>query len=170
VSTPKTGTNGAVREGERRGVRGAPGKEQRSLSEKVVRNISEHALYGLVVTTGFEKATFPAVRFDGGPLWKCDGRCDKGKWYGVVSAFVVLLACVFFLVLWRQEDERKKSDFLLLCALWFLVTFVLLTPLAYDIAPRFFLLSAPLFFIFLGIVLLFIRNALTKCREPRKRR
>ncbi|MBI2439621.1 MAG: glycosyltransferase family 39 protein [Candidatus Moranbacteria bacterium] len=134
------------------------GKEQHSLLEKVARNVSEHALYGLVVTTGFEKATFPAISFGDGPLWKCDERCDKGKWYGLTSVFVFLLACVGFLFLWRQENERKKLDFLLLCALWFSVTFILFIPLSYDIAPRFFLLSAPIFFTFLGIVLLFTKK------------
>lgn len=128
-------------------------KSDHPLAEKVIRDVSEHALYGMVITTGFEGGTFPAITLKNGFEWKCDSRCDKGKWYGIAAVLVFgagLLSLIWF---WWKEKERKPADFLLLSGIWFAVTFGLFLPLAYDIAPRFFLLSGPLFFILIGLLL-----------------
>ena len=136
-------------------------KSDHTLIEKAIRNVSEHALYGMVVTTGFEGGTFPAIVIPGENErvgWACDSRCDKGKWYGVAAVLIFgagLLSLVWF---WWREKERRPSDFLLLCGIWFAVTFGLFLPLAYDIAPRFFLLSGSLFFILLGLLLKALKN------------
>ncbi|MFZ3031936.1 MAG: hypothetical protein WA082_02795, partial [Candidatus Moraniibacteriota bacterium] len=130
-------------------------KEDHGMVEKFLRDTSEHALGALVITTGFEGATFPTFSLDQGKLVrKCAEKCDRGKWYGVAAVMVFglsLLALVFFF--WR-EQERKKKDFLLLCGIWFSVTFVLFLPLSYGFAPRFFLLSGMLFIILFGLFLL----------------
>lgn len=134
-------------------------KEDHGIVEKFLRDTSEHALGALVITTGFEGATFPTFSLDQGKLVrKCAEKCDRGKWYGVAAAMVFglsLLALVFFF--WREE-ERKKKDFLLLCGIWFAVTFVLFLPLSYGFAPRFFLLSGMLFIILLGLFLLGVKR------------
>lgn len=131
-------------------------KKDYSLAEKGIKVFSEYALYGLVVTTGFERATFPKIVLgtDEGEVigWACDARCDAGKWYGVLSVVVLGLMVLSLLVLWYRETVQKHRDFLFLGALWFGVTLLVFTPLAYDMVPRFFLLSGPLFLVFLGLL------------------
>ncbi|OGI15429.1 MAG: hypothetical protein A2878_01175 [Candidatus Moranbacteria bacterium RIFCSPHIGHO2_01_FULL_54_31] len=139
-------------------VTGKSTKSEHSLAEKALRDASVHALNGLVVTTGFEGGTFPAITLEGGLAWKCDARCDAGKWSGITATLLLgwsLLALAWF---WWKEPERRKSDFLLLSGIWFSVTFALFLPLAYDIVPRFFLLSAPLFFILIGLIVLSVKK------------
>ncbi len=132
-------------------------KKEYSLLEKGLKDFSEHALYGMVVTTGFEGGTFPkiVIHTKEGELvgWACDARCDKGKWYGVVAVLLLAGALLVLVFSWWREAVKKKSDFLLLTLLWFVVTFLLFLPLAYDMVPRFFLISGPTFFILIGLVL-----------------
>src|SRR3989344_5837770 len=112
----------------------------------------------MVITTGFEGGRFPSVTASDGVVVVYNEKFDAGKWYGIAAALVFgagLLSLVWF---WWREKERRPSDFLLLCGIWFAVTFGLFLPLAYDIAPRFFLLSGPLFFILLGLLLKALKN------------
>lgn len=132
-------------------------KNDHSLIEKGLRGFSEHALYGLVATTGFERATFPVIVLgtkEGKAIgWACDARCDRGKWYGVLAVLVFGSGLVMLGWSWWREPRKRRSDFLLLTALWIGVTFVLFLPLAYDMVPRFFLISGPVFFILIGLLL-----------------
>lgn len=136
-------------------------KNDHSLAEKAVRDVSEHALHGMLIATGNESGTFPAIVIGGEQgwiSWACDSRCDKGKWYGVAAALIFvasLFALLFFS--WKEEEHRRR-DFLWLMIIWFLATFGLFLPLAYDIAPRFFLLSGPLFLILIGLLLQAVRR------------
>ena len=132
-------------------------KDEHPLIEKAVRNISEHALHALVITTGFEGGMFPAIVISGEVFgWACDSKCDAGKWYGV-AAVVVLGISVLALgwLLWqkRKENNSPPMDFLVLMTIWLGVTFLVFLPLSYSIAPRFFLLSGPLFLILIGFIL-----------------
>jgi hypothetical protein len=112
----------------------------------------------MVIATGFEGGSFPAITLENGLEWKCDSRCDKGKWHGVAAVLVFGAGLLALLWFWRKAAERKRSDFLLLCGIWFAVTFGLFLPLAYAIAPRFFLLSGPLFLILIGLLLQALRK------------
>lgn len=138
-----------------------------SFVEKAIRDVSEHALHGMIITTGFERGAFPVIVIGGEQEWigwACDSRCDTGKWYGVAALLVFgsgLLSLVWF---WWKATERRHKDFLWLSGIWFAVTFGLFLPLSYDIAPRFFLLSGPLFFIMIGLLL----QAVRKCFGGRK--
>ncbi len=133
------------------------GKSDHSLLEKGIREFSEHALYGMVVTTGFERGTFPVIVIgteEGELIGRaCDARCDLGKWYGVAAVVILGLGLLALLGLFWRESIRRRSDFLLLVTLWFAVTFLLFLPLAYDMVPRFFLISGPVFFILIGLLL-----------------
>lgn len=135
--------------------------EKHSLLEKAIRDVSEHALYGMVIVTGFEGGTFPAIVIPGENEWvghACDSRCDKGKWYGVMAVSVFIMSIFSLGWLFWKSTEQKKRHFLLLSGLWIGVTFVLFLPLAYDIVPRFFLLSLPLFFVLIGLFLIVLRQ------------
>lgn len=136
-------------------------KEEHMLAEKFLRDVSEHGLAALVITTGFEGGMFPALRIENGGIGSyCVGRCDEGKWYGLAAVLVLGISILSFFWLWWRERERIKADFLLLTGIWFAVTFVLFLPLSYGIAPRFFLLSGPLFLVFLGALLVMIERVL----------
>lgn len=125
-------------------------KEEHALLEKVIRNGSEHVLAGLIILTGFEGGTLPKVETVEGLLITCQGKCDVGKPYGLAMAIILALSVGAYFVLVFREKERRKQDVLLVTGLWFVITFVLFTPLAYGMAPRFFLLSGPFFFVLIG--------------------
>ena len=136
-------------------------KEEHMLAEKFLRDVSEHGLAALVITTGFEGGMFPSLRIENGGIGSyCFGRCDEGKWYGLAAVLVLGMSILAFFWLWWRERERIKADFLLLMGIWFAVTFILFLPLSYGIAPRFFLLSGPLFLIFLGALCVMIERIL----------
>lgn len=131
-------------------------KNDHSLAEKFLRNISGQALGGLVIVSGFEGGTFPVFVIGGEKEWigwACNSRCDRGKWYGVAAVLALIAGLLSFVWFWLKIEEQKHKDFFWLCGIWFAVTFTLFLPLSYDIVPRFFLLSGPLFFIFLGLLL-----------------
>lgn len=128
-------------------------KEDRNLVEKAVRNMSEFSLANSVILTGYEGATFPSVVLNE-KEWGtvCDKRCDEGKWYGVAGLLFVLWGLWALLVGWWKAHTRAVSDFYLLSGLWLGVSLVLFLPLAFAIAPRFYLLSVPLSFVLLGSI------------------
>lgn len=125
-------------------------KEDHTLSEKVIRNGSEHILAALVIATGFEGGTLPKVETAEGVSIACQGKCDIGKPYGLAAAVLGGLSVAAFVLLFFRERERRKRDLLLAVGLWFGITFILFTPLAYGMAPRFFLLSGPFFIVLIG--------------------
>ncbi|MGK2848843.1 MAG: ArnT family glycosyltransferase [Minisyncoccota bacterium] len=141
-------------------------KEDHSLVEKAIRNVSEFGLQGIIITTGFEGAMFPVVVIeDGGIEYACDRKCDDGKWYGLFGIFILGLSLITLGYNLCAKKTSQRTDALLLSSLWFGVTFVLFLPLAYGVAPRFFLLNAPLFFILLGLLTEFCEG----CVSRRKR-
>lgn len=127
-------------------------KENHVLIEKIIRNGSEHILASLVILTGFEGGTLPSAKIvnDQGLRIVCQGKCDIGKPYGLAMAALLILSVITALLLVFREKERRKQDVLIAVLLWFAITFMIFMPLAYDIAPRFFLLSGPFFFILIG--------------------
>lgn len=136
-------------------------KSDHSLVEKFLRDSSEHVLGALLITTGFEGGTFPSITLQHGKVEiKCATKCDRGKWYGVTAAAVLIMSIAALGFLWWEEMERKRKDFLLLCGLWLLTTFALFLPLSYNFAPRFFLVSGMLFIILLGLFLVMVRRFL----------
>jgi 4-amino-4-deoxy-L-arabinose transferase-like glycosyltransferase len=137
-------------------------KNEHSIVEKAIRDVAEHAMHGTVILTGFEGTTFPVIDFytkEGKFVgWACDARCDRGKWYGVAAVLMLLASLCAFAVLWWRESVRRKSDFLLLSGVWFTVAFLLFLPLSYDMAPRFFLVSGPVFFVLIGVLLFAVKS------------
>ncbi len=135
-------------------------KEDHILPDKFFRNTAEHALGALLITTGFEGGTFPNITWneENRIWWVCAEKCDQGKWYGVAAALIFGVSLFLLVFFWWREHEHKKKDVLLLSGIWFAVTFILFLPLSYGFAPRFFLLSGPLFIIFLGLFLLGVKQ------------
>lgn len=134
-------------------------KNDRNLAEKFIRNYSEHSLGGFLIISAQEQAELPKIDVNGKltDLFdsKCDFMCRKNLPLGMVAVFLytVGIALVFRGAFIRERGVKK--DFMMICAVWFAAAFVVMTPLSYDIAPRFFLVTAPLTFVFLGAVLEF---------------
>lgn len=138
-------------------------KEDHSLLEKAIRDVSEFSLHSVVILSGFEGATLPSVIASNGVLGSvCRDKCDEGKWYGMLAVLLLGVAFILLAKSWYLEQNLRKKDFLLLLLLWFGVTFVLFLPLSYGIAPRFFLLNTPLFFALLGLLLKGWQTVLSK--------
>lgn len=126
-------------------------REDHPFLEKAIRNISEHALHAIVVTTGFEGADFPSFVIEGRLKWNCPEKCDDGKWYGTAGVVALFFSLAAYAWLVLREGDRKKRDFLALSGIWMGVTFLLFLPLSYGTAPRFFLLSGPFFILLIGL-------------------
>jgi MFS family permease len=130
-------------------------KEDHSIFEKLIKNTEEYGLAQVVILSGYEGATNPRIEMSGLRVTSlvCDEKCDRGKWYGLAGLIWTLLSFVVLVVLaWREKEKIQKDTFVLLL-LWQTVSFGLFLPLAYGIAPRFYLLTLPLFFINAVLVL-----------------
>ncbi len=129
-------------------------KETHTFIEKTIRDATEYSQAAIVILTGFEGATIPAVVWEPGQIGTtCDAKCDQGKWYGVTG--FLLLGLSVMALFWTRFRARapKEKDFYDLSIIWLLISFVLFLPLSYGVAPRFYLLVTPLFFILLGVLL-----------------
>ncbi|KKR22158.1 MAG: hypothetical protein UT50_C0001G0070 [Candidatus Moranbacteria bacterium GW2011_GWA2_39_41] len=134
-------------------------KNDNSLFEKAVRNYKENSLSYLLLVSSYQKAELPKVNYKVVPaVLVCDEDCTKGTPMGILSIILfsagIILLAYNLIKVWRQENSPQR-DFIILICLWFGVSFVAFTPIAYDFAPRFFLLVAGLPFIFLGLMLQF---------------
>lgn len=124
-----------------------------SVAEKLFRDVSEHGRGYLLLTTGYEEGDFPSIEMTSEGLdVKCDGGCRVGWKQVAVTLFIAFLGFLSAVFLWWKERGRRQSDMLLLSGIWFGVSFLLLLPVSYDVAPRFFLLAAPIPFLLLGFL------------------
>jgi len=140
-------------------------KDDRALSEKFLKNYFENSLGHFLIVSGREKIELPKIEAGKNPVagrFTCDAECKERLPLGV-------LALLFFssgvLLLFKNavfEAEPRRKDFLILASIALVVFFTLFVPLAFDMSPRFFLLIAPLPFIFLGLILEFLENNLKK--------
>ncbi len=123
-------------------------KSARTLPEKVVRNVRNHAKYAWLIATGDQRADLPTVR---GRDVRCDGGCRAGLVRGGMAATFLAAALIIWVDAYRRARGRTRSV-LRIVILWSGVTFAAYTPLAYDMAPRFFLVHGLTVPIFLGLV------------------
>ncbi|XLQ20226.1 MAG: ArnT family glycosyltransferase [Candidatus Moraniibacteriota bacterium] len=124
-------------------------EDTHNIVDKVVRNVGAHTQYYWLILTGDQFAGLPELK---GTDIKCEYDCRRGLVRGVASFAMIFVGVVGWIWLYRIEEDTNKRDFLKLVAVWGVVVFLVYTPLAYDIAPRFFLLNAPLMFVLLGFV------------------
>lgn len=129
--------------------RGSGEEDTHTLVDKTVKNIGAHTQYYWLILTGDQFAGLPELK---GSDVRCEYDCRRGLVRGVLSALMIFLGVVSWVFLYRTEENSQKKDFLRLCLVWGILVFAVYTPLAYDIAPRFFLLNAPLMFVLLGFI------------------
>ncbi|HLN18863.1 MAG TPA: glycosyltransferase family 39 protein [Patescibacteria group bacterium] len=136
-------------------VTGKSTKSPHVISEKFIKNFYEHSLGYVVIGSGYEEAQSWTIRKAPNEFsfqFLCNEKCkDQLKW-GYLGMLFIVFSLLFTLYRFWKEKEQQKKDFLALILLWFVVPYVLFIPLAYDISPRFFLMTSPLPFIFLGII------------------
>ena len=136
-----------------------------SLVEKIIRNYTENAVGYFLIATSSQKAELPKLDQKGRSFeFKCNKECKENAYLGTVAlAFFTLgiLMLVLNLAVFLKTKACRKKDFIMLVSLWFGVSFVVFTPIAYDFAPRFFLIIAALPFIFLGFVFNLVENLIT---------
>lgn len=131
-------------------------KEEHNILEKGVRDATEYSQAAIVVLTGFEGSAIPAVILTRAEIGTtCRDKCDDGKPYGITGFILMalsLLALVWTRFRGRNQLSQSSKDFYDLTIIWFGVSFLIFLPLSYGVAPRFYLLVTPLFFILLGIL------------------
>ncbi|EKE10993.1 MAG: hypothetical protein ACD_15C00162G0009 [uncultured bacterium] len=139
-----------------------------TLIEKGIKNYAENSLGYFLMVSSYEKAELPKFRQEG---WKMDVVCDRGcrdnLWLGGAAILFFSLGIATLLRKGKEywfEKSSSQKDFIILLFLWFGVTFVLFTPIAYDFAPRFFLIIAGLPFIFLGLIMEFLQEKISSCK------
>ncbi|MFC1645390.1 ArnT family glycosyltransferase [Patescibacteria group bacterium] len=122
--------------------------------EKVVKNYSEHSLgYGIMMT-GYQEGQLPSFRKDEtGYDIKCDRYCRDHLIYGGLFFIFISLGLVLLVMRLFREREVAKKDFLALSTILFVISFLVFTPLAFDLSPRFFLVSCVIPFVFFGLIL-----------------
>lgn len=121
-----------------------------NIFEKLITNIGEHERYFMLILTGYQKAEIPKISDND---IRCDQSCRDGLFMGGISLILILLSVSSFLYFYIKEKNREKRNFLNLVGIWLGVNFFAYVPLAYDLAPRFFLLSGPAVLVLWGMVL-----------------
>ena len=135
-------------------IAGKSSKSPHASSEKFIKNFYEHSMAYVVISSGYEGTQSWTIRKIGTFNFQflCTDKCkDKLKWGYLGMLFIILSLFLAVRRFWQEEDQKKK-DFLALVLLWFAVPYIMFIPLAYDISPRFFLMTAPVPFIFLGLI------------------
>lgn len=132
-------------------VSGKSTKNDHSLLAKTAKNVLEQTVWGVAMVSGYEHAELPSFKTAPRDII-CGEKCRVGLPYGTLALFLFATAFLFFVLRVWKTEKGKEKDFLVLSFLWFFLFFIMLMPIAYDYAPRFFLLLTPLPFLFLGIL------------------
>ena len=143
-------------------VMGKTNKENdKTFIEKVFKDYTENSLgYFLIVSA--QNAELP--KLDQKPQWdiKCAEKCRNGLPLGTFALALFSIGIILLIKNLFSEKEQKRKDFLIIISLWFLIAFGLFFPLAFDISPRFWLLTAAMPFIFLGFTFEFLTKIIPK--------
>ncbi len=164
INEIKTGGDNAKEFAE--AVSGKSQNEKYSVIEKAIRNYEENAIGSFLILSGVEKAEVvkvkTALKVSNAFEFKCDKDCRKNLPWSITAFIVFSLGIVLLVVRLIKEKDVSRKNFLLFSFLWLIVSFIVFLPVAYDISPRFFLITAPLPFIFLGLIFNFITKLTNK--------
>ena len=133
---------------------------EHTLIEKIARNANETTLGYFLIISGYGQTELPKIDAPNGTdiRFACDNDCEKYFPMGVLALIVLLAGLLLFFKNFVAQKDDIRKDFLILIGLWFLISLVLFTPIAFDLAPRFLLFIAPLPFIFFGLILDFFEK------------
>lgn len=143
------------------------GEESHNLPEKIIRVWTENSLGNFLILTGNERAELfqtrkiDSLKFD----VKCDKFCRQNLWLGALALLLFTAGALLLLKRNLKERESRKKNFLQLVLVWFVVSFAFFIPISFSISPRFFLITAPLPFIFLGFILEFLNKKTSRVKN-----
>lgn len=106
-----------------------------------------------MLLTGDDSITTPKVNFPPSSMQIfCEDACRKDLSKGLLAILFFCLG-LLSLLFWAYKEKGRRRDFMVFWGIWLAVVFALFIPLAFKIYPRFFLLLAPMPFIFLGLIM-----------------
>ncbi len=136
-----------------------------TLADKIVRSYIEVTNGTMLLAIGREKTEMPKIKLlhEGDIVSIGVGGGDRNNTLVGIAGMILIFALAIIVgVRFTSERERIKKDFLLLVGLWSGVVFVMFIPLAFKLAPRFYLLLIPSTLFFLGISMETIGKILRK--------
>lgn len=122
-----------------------------SMKIKLARNTLEHAEMAWVVLTGDQNIKTPKVKKSGEIA--CEDKCKNTLLKTLTSLLFLFAGFVSWMWLLKRTKDEQGKNFLKLTGIWAGITFLVFAPLAFDFAPRFFLIQAPMFIVFFGFIL-----------------
>jgi 4-amino-4-deoxy-L-arabinose transferase-like glycosyltransferase len=144
----------------KKAISGKSNKEKHSIIASLIRNYQENSLGNWIILSGNEKGE--SLRLDGVSRINhsliCDKNCKKNLPYTILA--LILFSGGIFLLAKKiiHKEQSQNNSFIWLISIWFFVTFIIFTPLTFSLAPRFFLLTAPVYLIFFGFWLEFFQK------------
>lgn len=138
-------------------------KDDHTILEKMVKSYNENALGYFIILSGQEQAEIPRLVQNGTFNFdiKCDNTCKARFPWGVAAFVFFTSGWVLVLRTYFKEKENRKKNFTLLILIWGMAAALLFVPVAFSIAPRFFLLTAALPLVFLGYIWEFLKEKLS---------
>ncbi|TSD01473.1 MAG: Uncharacterized protein Athens071425_416 [Parcubacteria group bacterium Athens0714_25] len=128
--------------------------ENVSIVKKAVIDYIKTSRYYSVLLTGRDDSDFLRINFEDIKNQNTNCKyCWRDFPLGIMSSLFFLVGIWLSVWIWRKESDEQKKDFILLNLVWIFFVFLLFVPLALEISPRFFLLSAFSPFFLLGVVL-----------------
>jgi len=136
-----------------------------NIFEKAVQNISTYSKGYWLVVMGNQDIDYPVVRMNKeGVDIRCDHFCRIYLVTTVISIvfFLISLLALTLLVVKKTKlvlsakcsnEIKRKWRFLALSSLWLLISWWTFFTLSFSIPPRFFLLSAVVFWVMAGVLL-----------------
>lgn len=133
-------------------IGGKSNEKKHSMAISLIRNYQENSLASWMIISGSEKGEslrIDRVSFNNRSLI-CDKDCNENLPYTIL-ALTLFSGGVFILIkkIIFRKDARNKN-FILIISIWFFVSFGMFTLLAFNLSPRFFLLTAPIYLVFFG--------------------
>lgn len=130
---------------------------ERGIIAKLVRDYNEHAANYFLILSG-QNTEFVKLEQNIKNNLGCDQECKKNLPLEVLALAILSLGLILMLKKIFFERDPEKKNFLVIVLIWFLVSFGLFIPLAFDISPRFWLIASALPFVFLGFVFDFLKK------------
>ncbi len=145
-------------------------KAGHNLPEKVVKDVTENALYHGIILSGSQTADLPKLVVQKDFDIQCDYYCRNHLAEGLLFLLFFLLGAMLLIkqvagkfrvcplrqkirtTLAQIKKETPKEQFLMLNFILFSVSLAIFLPLAFDFSARFFLIILPLPFLFLGLI------------------
>lgn len=129
------------------------GDVQASIFKKMIINAIETCRYYFVMLSGVDDSQF--FNLDIGKIISenenCSPRCWSNYPIGIAGA-VLFLFGIFLMARGYFQEKNERKDFVFVNLLWIILTFLIFTPLVFDISPRFFLIAAFSPFFLLGLI------------------